>query len=213
MIKSVAKVAAYSVRLFIACGLWLGTATAADLTGTVTNKTSSKASVGDDVVMLKLSEGMQETARTKTDAQGKFTVAVPNDDGPHLVRVTHQGVNYFKPAPSGTTSVQVDVYDAGKQVQGVSGRADIMRVQSENGQLQVMELFVVQNNSTPPDRKSTRLNSSHMSISYAVFCLKKKKEVKYSNWSHRCYFYAMSASGTMSYGDSHLCRSHPIINS
>src|SRR6266542_3487978 len=26
----------------------------------------------------------------------------------------------------------------------------------------------------PPDRKSTRLNSSHGSISYAVFCLKKK---------------------------------------
>src|SRR5690242_20927191 len=26
------------------------------------------------------------------------------------------------------------------------------------------------------DRKSTRLNSSHMSISYAVFCLKKKKD-------------------------------------
>src|SRR5690242_21866691 len=28
------------------------------------------------------------------------------------------------------------------------------------------------------DRKSTRLNSSHMSISYAVFCLKKKKTEK-----------------------------------
>src|SRR4051812_49812516 len=28
------------------------------------------------------------------------------------------------------------------------------------------------------DRKSTRLNSSHMSISYAVFCLKKKKTRK-----------------------------------
>src|SRR5699024_12751704 len=27
-----------------------------------------------------------------------------------------------------------------------------------------------------PDRKSTRLNSSHVSISYAVFCLKKKTE-------------------------------------
>src|SRR4051812_49584909 len=27
-----------------------------------------------------------------------------------------------------------------------------------------------------PDRKSTRLNSSHMSISYAVFCLKKKNK-------------------------------------
>src|SRR5690242_20982427 len=29
-------------------------------------------------------------------------------------------------------------------------------------------------NLTKKDRKSTRLNSSHMSISYAVFCLKKK---------------------------------------
>src|SRR2546430_12340796 len=28
------------------------------------------------------------------------------------------------------------------------------------------------------DRKSTRLNSSHSQISYAVFCLKKKKEAK-----------------------------------
>src|SRR2546430_4193774 len=28
----------------------------------------------------------------------------------------------------------------------------------------------------PGDRKSTRLNSSHSQISYAVFCLKKKKE-------------------------------------
>src|SRR5207302_6258275 len=28
---------------------------------------------------------------------------------------------------------------------------------------------------TKPDRKSTRLNSSHVKISYAVFCLKKKK--------------------------------------
>src|SRR5690554_7684262 len=28
-----------------------------------------------------------------------------------------------------------------------------------------------------PDRKSTRLNSSHVRISYAVFCLKKKKKI------------------------------------
>src|SRR2546421_3508858 len=33
---------------------------------------------------------------------------------------------------------------------------------------------------TIPDRKSTRLNSSHDQISYAVFCLKKKKK-------HRCH--------------------------
>src|SRR6266480_6964738 len=32
------------------------------------------------------------------------------------------------------------------------------------------------------DRKSTRLNSSHMSISYAVFCLKKKKKLPPSSY-------------------------------
>src|SRR3712207_7283397 len=31
------------------------------------------------------------------------------------------------------------------------------------------------------DRKSTRLNSSHANISYAVFCLKKKKKKKYND--------------------------------
>src|SRR5687768_17793312 len=33
---------------------------------------------------------------------------------------------------------------------------------------------IIRNNSNAPDRKSTRLNSSHGYISYAVFCLKKK---------------------------------------
>src|SRR3712207_7968381 len=34
-----------------------------------------------------------------------------------------------------------------------------------------------------PDRKSTRLNSSHANISYAVFCLKKKKNLhSYANF-------------------------------
>src|SRR3712207_7809560 len=36
---------------------------------------------------------------------------------------------------------------------------------------------VLQRPQTPRDRKSTRLNSSHANISYAVFCLKKKKHV------------------------------------
>src|SRR2546422_2755708 len=34
------------------------------------------------------------------------------------------------------------------------------------------------------DRKSTRLNSSHGYISYAVFCLKKKKNIKYADLDH-----------------------------
>src|SRR5947209_13231459 len=35
-------------------------------------------------------------------------------------------------------------------------------------------------NSSELDRKSTRLNSSHANISYAVFCLKKKKKRQYT---------------------------------
>src|SRR3712207_8792315 len=40
------------------------------------------------------------------------------------------------------------------------------------------------------DRKSTRLNSSHANISYAVFCLKKKKKTHIHNLVHysRSYF-------------------------
>src|SRR6266511_5664606 len=34
----------------------------------------------------------------------------------------------------------------------------------------------------PSDRKSTRLNSSHVKISYAVFCLKKKKKKNKKTW-------------------------------
>src|SRR5256885_12150908 len=42
--------------------------------------------------------------------------------------------------------------------------------------IRVVEMIAVR----PTDRKSTRLNSSHLVISYAVFCLKKKK-IQHSN--------------------------------
>src|SRR6266576_6079026 len=37
--------------------------------------------------------------------------------------------------------------------------------------------------SQPKDRKSTRLNSSHVEISYAVFCLKKKKNKYFATYA------------------------------
>src|SRR5690349_22132746 len=46
--------------------------------------------------------------------------------------------------------------------------------------LAVDAVLLVDGNALRGDRKSTRLNSSHVEISYAVFCLKKKKE-KLSN--------------------------------
>src|SRR5689334_23841043 len=42
------------------------------------------------------------------------------------------------------------------------------------------------------DRKSTRLNSSHSSISYAVFCLKKKKTVNHQQGGERTGLIALA---------------------
>src|SRR5947209_6076174 len=44
------------------------------------------------------------------------------------------------------------------------------------------------------DRKSTRLNSSHANISYAVFCLKKKNHVDHSPLLHRTPRLTLSSS-------------------
>src|SRR5258708_27012536 len=44
---------------------------------------------------------------------------------------------------------------------------------------------VVTSQSLKADRKSTRLNSSHQIISYAVFCLKKKKKKQSTNRTHK----------------------------
>src|SRR2546430_7265895 len=50
---------------------------------------------------------------------------------------------------------------------------------------------------SPLDRKSTRLNSSHSQISYAVFCLKKKKNQKKSTYTNS-YFIITKLSATAS---------------
>src|SRR5476649_2878284 len=43
------------------------------------------------------------------------------------------------------------------------------------------------------DRKSTRLNSSHTVISYAVFCLKKKKNNRFRQFDNRATVYGTDA--------------------
>src|SRR2546428_5520449 len=51
----------------------------------------------------------------------------------------------------------------------MDGKAFVEQLKAEN------EKFLSKLDAVPLDRKSTRLNSSHDQISYAVFCLKKKK--------------------------------------
>ena len=130
--------------------LLLASASAQTLTGTVTNGTINKPASGDDVVVLSLGQGMQESGRTQTDAKGNFTVKLDSATSPHLVRVIHQGVTYHRMAPPGTTSVEVQVYDVSKKVEGISVTADVMRFQAQGSELQGIRLFAVNNASDPP---------------------------------------------------------------
>src|SRR5258707_1302993 len=101
---------------------------------------------------------MDETGRTKTDAKGQFTFKLDDAQSPHLIRAIHQDVTYHRMAPPGTTSVEVPVYDVAKKIDGIAVVADIMRVQVEQGQLEVMRAFAVQNTSNPPRTQMNERN-------------------------------------------------------
>jgi hypothetical protein len=133
-------------------------AAAQTLTGTVRNATTRKPAAGDEVILLSLGQGMEESGRTHADAKGNFSFKVDNPQSPHLVRAVHQGATYHKMAPPGTASVDVDVYDVGKNVEGIQVVADVMRIQVEQGQLEIMRQFAVQNSSKPPRTQMNERN-------------------------------------------------------
>ncbi|MGA7220367.1 MAG: carboxypeptidase regulatory-like domain-containing protein [Candidatus Sulfotelmatobacter sp.] len=134
-------------------------APAQTLTGTVKNSTTGKPAAGDEVILLKLGQGMEESGRTKADAKGQFSFKLDDAQSPHLVRVVHEDVTYHRMAPPGTTSVEVEVYDAAKKVEGISVVADILRFESQQGKLVIVREFGVQNASKPP---RTQMNEHNL---------------------------------------------------
>ncbi len=127
-------------------------AAAQNITGLVLNGTTGKPSAGDTVTLIKISQaaGMEEAGSTKTDAQGKFSFSNVSQDGPHLVRVEHAGVNYHKMVPPGTTTAEVQVYEAVKdKLDGISTAVE-MAMQARAGVLQVVQIYGINNASNPP---------------------------------------------------------------
>lgn len=122
---------------------------AAAIKGTVTNGTSNKPSVGDDVILISLQQRMQETARTKTDAHGRYAIELP-DQGMHLIRVDHEKASYFQPAPPNTDTVDVTVFDVAATVPGITTEANVIRVETDPQGLRVTQSYFVKNDSTPP---------------------------------------------------------------
>ncbi len=122
---------------------------AATITGTVTDATNHKAAAGDDVVLIGLTQRMQEVARTKTDARGHYSIVSP-DDGMHLIRVDHQKAAYFQPAPPNTPTVDVQVYDVAASVPGITTEANVFRAETIPQGLKITQSFFIKNDSSPP---------------------------------------------------------------
>ena len=84
------------IAAFLLCLLASSGAFAAQITGTVMNGTTNKPSSGEEVVLISLANGMDEVSRTKTDSQGHYTLNLPDEQAPHLVRVARQSVSLFQ---------------------------------------------------------------------------------------------------------------------
>ncbi len=125
-------------------------AAASDLiTGAVRNRSRNQAAVGDEVILLRLDQGMQEEARTRTDDLGAFTIKVQVPDKLHLVRILHQSVNYDQQASPGD-ALTIDVFDAAAKVQGITGTIEIIRTGSKGNLLHVSDMIEIKNESQPP---------------------------------------------------------------
>src|SRR5208337_2480866 len=113
-------------------------AQAATVTGTVTDKTTDKPAAGDTVVLVEPMSGMSEVGHATTDAKGHYSFNLPGSN-PYLIRVTHQGAEYFGSAPPGGGTADIAVYDVAAKVQGVSLDTDVLEVEAQNGQISVDE--------------------------------------------------------------------------
>lgn len=134
----------------ITCLLFVGAlAQAAQLTGTVTNKTTGKPAAGDVVVLVEPMTGMTEVAHTTVDSSGHYTINRPSN-APALVKVIHQGAEFFADAPQSGTIPVVSVYDVAQKVDGVFIEADVIELEVAHGQLRVIERYFVHNTSVPP---------------------------------------------------------------
>jgi hypothetical protein len=136
--------------VIVLCWLSAVAAFAADtVSGKVVNQTTQQAAAGDDVVLLRMGEGMQEEARVRTDAQGAFSLNLAHPDAQYVIRVLHQGVNYDHTL-TGASTVRLEVFDAAPAVQNVKGSLGIVQIESDGATLKVTEMYSIDNGSTPP---------------------------------------------------------------
>lgn len=140
--------------LLLMCFSCALSANAADtMNGTVRNRTTDKAAAGDEVILLRLQNGMEQESKTRTDAMGAFSLSLAAANAPHVVRVIHQGVNYDQTV-SGNGPLELAVYDAVPHIRNLQGSIGIAQVESDGQMLKVTEMYSIANDSVPPVTQS-----------------------------------------------------------
>jgi hypothetical protein len=133
----------------LACSL---AASAEPLKGVVRNNTTNKPSVGDEVMLKRIGNGMEDVASTKTNAKGEFTFNVPPAQQPYIVWIQHQGVTYTQRAVPGGDAVVARVFDVSPDVKGISlvEHALLFHSGDQPNSLAGEEIYTVSNSSSPP---------------------------------------------------------------
>src|SRR2546426_3903655 len=80
--------------------------------------------------------------------------------------------------PRSTLFPYTTLFRSPDSAEGRAGRFKTAQTVHRDGAGAIADIMLPKLLSPAADRKSTRLNSSHLVISYAVFCLKKKKKKK-----------------------------------
>jgi hypothetical protein len=152
---------ARSAIKFLLCSLCCLLAVAACATdaihGKVINQTRHQAAAGDDVVLLRMGEGMQEESRVRTNAQGEFSMHMAQPGARYVVRVMHQGVNYDLQF-AGESELQLEVFDAAGKINGLVGTLGMAQLEPDAEALKVTEMYSIRNASVPPVTQSSSHN-------------------------------------------------------
>jgi hypothetical protein len=133
------------------------------ITGKVRNQTTNKPAAGDEVVLLRLENGMEQESSTRTDAEGSFVLPMGAANARHVIRVWHKGVNYDQ-SLSGKGPLHIAVFDSVPRIPNLQGRIGIAQVESDGEVLKVTEMYAIDNHAVPQVTQS-RADNFEISLS------------------------------------------------
>jgi hypothetical protein len=140
------------MRGFWGLAFLIGCSTAAmaanPVSGVVHNQTRGQVSAGDEIILLRIDGGLQEEARTSTDAQGAFSLPLQHADKAYLLRIVHEGVNYDQRA-SAEGALSISVFETSPHVPGIRGTIEILRASTNGNLLHVSDMYELVNPASP----------------------------------------------------------------